>query len=736
MMRFARQTQRTANQQIKAYQRIARERMRMMRADQKASEGMAEGWLKAAAVISGVLFTFRRAQSLIDQQLRAAVRFGPNIARQIRGSLPPGLSETDALRFLGGIGGISDQVRFSLDAPALKALTELKGQLKNFGDIGDDLVQKYISGFGDEMSRLREFTKAIPTIGVESAIKRYATIGNIGVADQILNALATQKQVDQGTADPTIQAALKVKESMLKLNKRLEELIQSLTQKLVPIITKVADYLEKMSTGEILGTALAGYLGLKAGGAMLRGGGRLIGRGLGIGGGAAAAGGGSLLINPITGAIVVGTAAALAIDKYSDKEHTGAIGWYLRAKDSQQRVTDQNLSLRDKYAREMETAQTEIDRLKAQRSMLRAEIGAIPNKWGGGYSDENRQKLQMLQVQRQRILEKIEKLEAEQEKLTKQAEPKQKSLWETIKDGASKAADKVAEFSQKLKTAAANKRFEELKKQAARMGELQLSARLEATQTDLARQQYELARIGPFGSLGALPEMRSLNATIESEMSSLQEVLSNIDTNTKQGQIEANGIRGQILRLRTEEKRNNSQVLNAMLDNTISQAFGAGGRFSKILITDKQNLAPALEKGIATPDLPYITGTVGTPSGRQPLRTQDFLRTPNPLLAIEKHFRPPAMPKANVSPLPTKPSVTAPTNVRPEVVKPEPQKSEPRRPRTTTVVKNPGADGLDELEQAGRMIVSGVNRIKREREGDITTGVTPLVMQSVMSGQP
>ena len=549
---------------------------------------------------------YRRVRAMYESSLEAVSAFGPRVMANLRGSLG-GATETAVGQFLGKIAGTSDAVRFGLNPQGLKALTSAKGQLRNFGPQGDELLSDLMKSFGGDQKRLGAFTQTMQTQGLESALRGSASQQNIGTVTSLLNMLEAQGQVDNGSADPFLSAAMKMADGIRQLDAKIEQLITTLSDKLLPVITKVADHLGNSSLGRLAteagllygGSKLAGYgarrllLGGGAGagaGASLGRGALSLGRGAAMGLGGLVAGTTAATAGILAGALTLGGGLALGIDKYRDKEGVGAYGWHQRAKEAQAANAASSDVLLRQAQEQAAKASSPLAALRAQRLGLTAQISAA----NGTDTD-----VTGLRQQYQALTEQIRQLKSATVDQTKA----------TVDQTTSR--DRITDLQQRAK------RQEGLEKVSREVG----------TRTDLARQAFQLSNLSPWGALGSQAQFQGLQEAIREEEQSLLAVLNNIDQGTADGRIAANEVSKQIGGLRLEAKQSAIQMREAFSEDLIGGLMHDVGTFSKVIVDRDQNLARGLAGGMLHPSIPFVTGGL-TSTGKMndPLTSKQFFQ--------------------------------------------------------------------------------------------------------------
>lgn len=193
-------------------------------------------------------------------------------------------------------------------------------------------------------------------------------------------------------------------------------------------------------------------------------------------------------------------------------------------------------------------------------------------------------------------------------------------------------------------------------------------------ETNLRRQQFELARLSPLGTISALPELDAISDAIRDEL----KVLESIAQSSKLGPLETIKLQQITTQGRLELRRNERVLLDIFKDSVVSQALGAG-RFSSILFTDKQNVGIGLRQGV-----------FGLPKEIK----RAFLGNIDPSIVARQSVKPEELlafnPFANIN---------------------------KARPRGVTSRPRLGNNSADSIENAGKFLVKISEQMKQESQG-------------------
>lgn len=610
--KIAKSYEKTTKQVIKLQKQLSKQVARG--ASGGSGGGFSLGSLLPALSLGGAAFAaLRKFQSVGQAQIRGALALGPGVIEQIK-KLGLPLSLKGSLGTLGGVAGLGPQQRYGLTPDAIKGLLGLQSSIRGVGEeLSGELITELVRSFGADRSRFGQFVKMLNTGGAERALGLLSNPSQIEIADTIRNALAIQ-----ASDNPELTAIRSFVETTQALDKAFETLVLSISKELAPAMQQLAAYAETLPAKfEAAFQTLKGFgispgvaLGVGAGGAALLG--------LGARGG-------------LPGLIAAGAAYDVwgAVQVYN--ESVGLAGDLSRLAAADQQTGGQVQQVKALIEKQLAAAKTTLDELKAKRAKIDARIydlyksnerGVFRQFFGADqYAPMTEMKANALRAARQKITDQIDALEKPIQEAAKTEQSPATSFFQTLKNQAIDAAVKGFDFAretfEQLKTAIANGRAELARQRAARSAELDLTASERASLTGVRRAELELAKMNPYGQILAAPETRRLQEQIRDEIKSLNDKLANIDESTKEGKIQANQIREQVLRLRIEEKAAAQSLIQAYLDSEISKVFGSIGRFEKIILERDLNARIGLEKGILRRDLPEVTGSL-KPSGRLP----------------------------------------------------------------------------------------------------------------------
>lgn len=222
------------------------------------------------------------------------------------------------------------------------------------------------------------------------------------------------------------------------------------------------------------------------------------------------------------------------------------------------------------------------------------------------------------------------------EALAKQATEPVHSYWDTVKNAAQDAMKSANQWADYLAKANEELRVATMTAKAARLDQSKLKSEEAGSYSDLARSTRDLAAMTALGPMGAIPEIKELNATIEREIGKLHDVLGNISETDEKGIIEANKIRTQIVGLRAEERQNLMDLQQSIVDGYVGMALGSVGRFEKIIISGQKNIAAGLEKGLIPEGMPGLGNLQSM--GLMPIHPVDLWQD-NPQFAADRRFK-------------------------------------------------------------------------------------------------
>lgn len=621
---------------------------------------------------------FRRLQDNVDKRFTLALMGGQKSISEIR-ALTGGKGMQSMISLAAKFQQQSPYNRFSLGSDSFAGLNQLR---KAFAPIGNDMAEQLILDITKEMepAGLKRFLDTAKTGNIEMALLRGANASNVESITSGLNALQlTQSDIKE--IDPMLKAAMEFTEASHRIQDSFDKLADQLVKDLSPTIKTLTEWIEKLtgaidgiSPGKLLAGAAGAYVGLKTLPA--------IGRGLwnatkwGVGKIPSPFGGGGV-VSPATGPVSVtawrtvdtgqkmlpmlgpatetpaigttalGPAGAAAAGGISAgwlalpaamAVAGGLAGRHINKQTIGHLETAQALNANAPLGQmafdQNAAAKTELDRLKARRMQLVGVIGQNPMA-----SDVDRKNLETLQ-------EQLRSLNAQIDKLRPSGGGKGTSItgkfFEVIKTGAAYAksgVEKLSDAFANLEKRMLENHLKTLQRNAANKQMLEMSATEAESMTHLSRLRYAIAKETPLGTIGALPELENLQATIRKEMGKLEDLLASIDKSTAGGRIEANKIQGEILQLRLEEKQNLKEFTQGLLSGFVAEAMGASGHFSKLILTQDYGLGAALDHRIYK-EFDALTGSVRMDHPKmKPVFPGDILKglgqKSNPLRAID-----------------------------------------------------------------------------------------------------
>ncbi len=662
--------------------------LRKTRQEMSATDRVSQSLGRSLSRVAGILgagglgyMAVQRIRQMMDSRLNLALMGGADQIRLLR-SWTAGVNTTAAIDLAARFQQQSPFARFGLGDQSLRGLVALQKKLEPVGlDLANDLILEVTKSL--EPDKLRSFLQTA-TVDPQRALLGAASGGNVEAITSALNALQVGDLKAENRLDPMLAAATEFKETGNRLADAFDKLAENITRDLLPVIQSLASTIEKvagvvgnLSTKELIGYGLGGYVGYRAlrglGGAALRG----IGRGLrmpvgmpgvppgGFGGpvptwsipgmrpALPAPGGGlpglpgrfippgglgphgfpvvSPLILPAGGVVGYGLAGGAAAGGIYTAVKSGQTAYNERAALRSIERSMQDRGLFDVAAHNKLTAKTELDRLRAKRQQIDAmllssaptgDMGIHKDWFGrmlgfyGNFAQSDLRQIDRLRQQRADIQRQVQELRA------KPTTNIVSDVFESIRSGLDKAKNAAEKFKVGLDNMIEKGlqwNLKVLQQQAARRQELELKATEQGALTQLSRLEFDLARTTPFGNIGAMGQYLDLQKQLNREIESLTAVMNNIDQSTLAGRIEAMQINQQIKGLRLEEKTRGLEMTRAMLDSIQAQAFNAG-KFEKIIFTQDRNVRAGLSMGILNPSYPQIFGSTGHPSkGRHPV---------------------------------------------------------------------------------------------------------------------
>jgi hypothetical protein len=649
-----RQTTRSLKKQNKELRQTTKE----SKAAAKATGGLLSS-LRSLGSLVGIgglgFLAVNRIKQTIDKRFNLALTGGAGQLTALR-SLTGGRNLTAALDLSARFQAQSDFARFGIGGQGNRGLVAAQRALERVGlDRANEIILAVTKGL--EPDRLKQFLTDAEGGNIRRALLNAASGQNIGAVSTALNALDISKGAESGKLDPMLQAATEFAEVGNRLADSFDQVADTVVKDLLPHISKLTDTAADLAAklGGLSTTDVAlGAAALLLGPSILKGGGKLALKGLGKGatrllprllpaGGAGAAGAGGAASVPAA-ALAIPAALAVGGGLAGDKINRDTIRYMQEA----ERANGDN-ALAELARHNKDNAKNRRELLVAKRQRLSfmasqtsspvvdedssfldrtlRAVGLVPD-----LPDQSKQ-LAQIQAQLAAVNAEIAAIDQGTAKNAPIAAKDAKSrpvvkLMEWIKRGANTAkrgVDALGKSLKELEQKALEANLKKLQQQAAKRQQLELTASEQASLTQLARIEFQIAQTSPFGVAASRAGMESLLGRIADEIAALEDYLANIDQSTAQGRIEANKTRGEIAQLRLERKQINRQFLDALKGLAISEALGASGAFKKIILDQNNALAIALEKGIFRDDLPEVTGSIGPSKGLKPRSIKDII---------------------------------------------------------------------------------------------------------------
>lgn len=658
------QAQKPMKQQLDLIRQYRSESAQAGRATQglgRASLGLGRSLKQTLGLLAGgslIYSAVSRIKETVQKEFALALAGGPGQVAALRG-LTGGRNMTAATDLAGRFQMQSPYARFALGEQALAGLVKAQQALERVGlDRANDILLAITETL--EPAKLRAFTETAAGGNIKAALEAAANDRNIMQVTTALNALATSRGLAETPErmDPLLKSASDIESATQRIADAFDKVVLNLAQNLNPAIENAVKAIESFagwagrigtdqgaSWGEVALGAAGIYGGAKVakwgiGKALGWAGGKALGLiGLGSAGAAGAGAAGSAATTAIPtitgfaptagagagaaglGLAGVGGAALAGLGIAAATIGVGLGGGmtagYLMERggliEAQERA-DAIQARMDEIAQNNKASEDQATRLRGERQALGQEITKYAEEHKRGFvrrffgaddlGESDRKVIAEMQARRQALTEQIEALTAAQKKTREEAAdvPSQTTPAKLAQD-AQKAQTEVDALNDRLRT---------LQENAAKRVSLDLSAQEAASVSQLARLQAQIAETTPLGVIGAIPELRALQQTLQVEIARLTEILESIDQSTTEGVIEANKIRSQILGLKLESKQINEQIRMGI--KGFEQIIGAG-RWEKVLFTFDQNLAKGLEIGVISKELfPDVPERMPTPA--------------------------------------------------------------------------------------------------------------------------
>lgn len=479
-----------------------------------------------------------------------------------------------------------------------KGLLRLQDELSGVGtDLANQIILGLSSSFRDP-KRLKGFLGAISSgKDIEQTLRQFQTQNNVTETLRALNALGVTNLPTTGDDILDIQRELVKTTEKLKAEferfsstvaKDMVGSIKQLTEKL----GKILEFLGGLSTKEFAIGAGVAAIGT---GALAFGGSAIARAGLKL----AVRGGGALLPAGLAGAAAVAAPIAIggAIAIHKTNQTKQSLREALSANERQSlglRRLDESALRLERDGHPLRAKRTRIERQITAISPAKTESSFLfGNQLTGEFTPQQNRQLAKLNKQRSAIQNDIDSLQTREQIETKVIQSKRKEI-KSVED----ATKSVNNFAEKLKKAPVTEtKIDRDLSLLFKRADLEINAIESQSQTALRRTELEIAKIGPFGILQAGQEASKFLDQLQSQEAVLREILGTLDLSTREGRIHGNQLLLQVRNLQREEKELRRSLVTAFLDQSLSQALGAG-RFSKILVTSDQNVGIGLRQGV------------------------------------------------------------------------------------------------------------------------------------------
>ncbi len=621
-----------------------KEQSRNVRAITDSYSGLNRSLVRTAALSAVAYKAIDKIIDIAQSRIGAAILGGSNIGRLVSQSLPAGVSGQKALDVLSATLKQSQLLQFRADASQVAAINKLTGELSALSsEISGGLISSFVGSLSQ--SDVPKFLQAVQ-VDSRKAISDFANISNVEIASQLSNALSLVSQDQQGALDPLTKAALDASKSIESLKAKFESVADKLTNRLLPAIESVAGFVDGLSPNQTLGlgigagiAAIAGpSLAWNAGKAIVGTGARGVAagtRGVAAAGGAAARAVGSAY----TGLGVSGSGLALA-----DSIATGVAGGGVLAAPivlGSALYTSSLESSSAQFAKQLDISNPQIkklleqadkfhnqgDPLRARRSRIDAQIlnmtpsgtqfniGSFGQVQNNSYTPQQERALQRLREQRRVVADQIEAQQA----VTVTTDRQVKSYF-SLEKSITQAKDSFLELAEKVNGAKAPglstqpaSNLSTLQDASLALTEFATTLSEQQAQSEIFRLQKQYKELLPMGSMFALPELNTLNASLDEQVKTLEQMLKIAQADSSQtGRMRQYDLQAQILSKQLEKRQNNRFLIEAMKDAAIGEAIGAGAHFEKIVVDSNQNLLRGLQKnmiGLAEPVRSIVAGS-------------------------------------------------------------------------------------------------------------------------------
>ena len=594
-------------------------RLRLSRKGRGGSFGGGIGGLGLGSIASlglGVAAA-SATRAIVDARLNTFLNLGRGATQRIGSLGGQGIAPTSKFKLLSGFQeqGVSQFIlggRGGIQEGLLKAQETLA---KTVGaTTAKELLLSVTRSFGADAGRRRAFLESVQSNGLRSSIGSFQDQQNFREFSRISNALSSP-------TDPTIQARAEFLDVMESLKSSFEQLVVTvgtdlvpLMEKLGPAIKSVLEFIGGASTGSLVATGAA-LVGAKvAGGAVIRSlASRVVGTAAAGVAGIGAIGVGSAVLaadqfnrfargkGTIGSSLTDSLFSLFGFDKRQDAENVKGKRELAKALG----ITPQELDKKQDAIRER-NVQAETKRLSAlklgTKSLQKFAKGLDKAPNAIASQIEKRAELQLpralaesgSQLQRENLgiarlglfggslgLSEIrdvnKSLTNERDKLSAILETFDQTPTGRLE--ANKVRTQIAGINREIKSNQIQLQSSELT--------------LASEATNLRRGEFALQRINPLGTIGAFPELKSINKSLRDEI----EILQRMAKSAELGPLETIKVKQAILSRDLELRQNQRTFLDAFKDSVVKNALGAG-RFSQILFTDTQNVGIALRKGL------------------------------------------------------------------------------------------------------------------------------------------
>lgn len=582
---------------------------------------------------------FGQIQKIVDARLGTFLNLGAGATQRISQLGGQGIAPTTKFELLSGfVGqGINQFIQGQSEA-IQKALLSFQDRLsKTVGaTTANQLLLDVTKSFGADVGRRRAFLESVGQQGVEPALQKFLSQSTFVPFTRAINAL-------QQPQDPTLQIRADFLSTIEELKRAFELLVVEVggdlvgvLKQLTPELKKFLQWVSKLSSKDLAIGAAVGAGGLiaanAAGGAALRGAGKLAAKGIGAAVGAVGS----------AGAVGIGS-AVLAADQFNRfARGKGTIGGSLTDSlfdfDEKQaeinrkgdvellralRVTPREFERKQKRLQE-QNQQQDAKRLQALRKETKAidqatkSVDKFADKLKTTPTAEPAKDilggliLEQAELQLPKELERaISATRREELNLARQglfggrlALDELSSLRGSLEDELETARKDLA-VQQKILAVAPDKQAE-IEAERLRTAIVALQGQMRQTgiavqqaplqlrteETALRRLELTIASLTPFGRIGALKETQQVNKSLRQEIA----ILNRMAASQELTALETIKVRQSIISRELEIRSNQRAFLSALKDQSLAQVAGATGGGRSIIITQQDNAAIGLRK--------------------------------------------------------------------------------------------------------------------------------------------